>query len=174
RSRRDRLRVAPVHELRLPHHILLLPHVLPALVLGGGAAQAVDGDRVQQLPRQPEFPHHHRRARRPHLRGGVDDGDRRIGSTETRARGPRAARRVRGTAVPAGPYLQRGELVVQPNVGLPLLVVTSIVIAFAVTMLSTGLNNRRSLGTALTVAAVGIAIYYPIQSVFTALTPNMN
>ncbi len=62
----------------------------------------------------------------------------------------------------------------QPNVGLPLLIVTSLVIAFTVTVLSTGLNNKRSLGTALTVVAVGAAIYYPIQTVFKALTPNMS
>lgn len=61
-----------------------------------------------------------------------------------------------------------------PNVGLPLLIVTSLVIAFTVTVLSTGLGNRRSLGTALTVVAVGIALYYPMQSVFTALTPHMS
>jgi len=62
----------------------------------------------------------------------------------------------------------------QPNIGLPLLAITSIVIAFVVTTLSTGVNNRRSLGTALTVAALGIVLYYPMQSVFKALTPNMN
>src|SRR5699024_5401755 len=58
-----------------------------------------------------------------------------------------------------------------PNVGLPLLIVTSLVIAFTVTMLSTGLGNRRALGTALTVVVVGAAIYYPMQSVFKVLTP---
>lgn len=61
-----------------------------------------------------------------------------------------------------------------PNIGIVLLSVASIGTAFAVTLLSTGIRNRRSLGTALSVAALGIALYYPMQWVFYWLTPSMS
>lgn len=62
----------------------------------------------------------------------------------------------------------------KPNIGLPILIVTSLAIAFGITILSTGLQNRRSLGTALTVVALGAVLYYPLQGVFKTLTPHMN
>ena len=43
-----------------------------------------------------------------------------------------------------------------------------------VTVLSTGLKNRRSLYPALSTAALGVALYIPMQWVFYWLTPIMN
>ncbi len=62
----------------------------------------------------------------------------------------------------------------QPNIGIVLLTLASIGIAFTSVILSTGIKNRRSLGTALTVAVIGIALYYPMQWVFYYVTPIMN
>lgn len=62
----------------------------------------------------------------------------------------------------------------RPNIGFVLLSVTSLGIALGVTTLSTGLKNRRSLLTALTVAALGVVLYIPMQWVFVYLTPYMN
>ncbi|WP_370460182.1 ABC transporter permease [Pseudactinotalea sp. HY158] len=71
-------------------------------------------------------------------------------------------------------YLQASGWWSRPNIGLPLLAITSIAIALGVTLLSTGLNNRRSLGAALSCAAIGLALYYPMQGVFRELTPHMS
>ena len=51
---------------------------------------------------------------------------------------------------------------------------SSLGIAIGVTVLSTGIKNRRSLYTALTVAALGVALYIPMQWVFYWLTDVMN
>ena len=71
-------------------------------------------------------------------------------------------------------YIQLTDWWTTPNIGPVLLTITSLGIALGVTTLSTGLKNRRSLLTALTVAALGIALYYPMQWVFYYLTPMMN
>src|SRR5699024_4612067 len=61
-----------------------------------------------------------------------------------------------------------------PNIGPVLLAISSVGIALGVTTLSTGLRNRRSLLTALTVAVLGIVLYWPMQWAFLYLTPYMN
>ncbi|WP_022918464.1 ABC transporter permease [Ruania albidiflava] len=71
-------------------------------------------------------------------------------------------------------YIQLTDWWSTPNVGPVLLAVTSLGIALGVTTLSTGLKNRRSLLTALTVAALGVALYVPMQWAFYYLTPMMN
>lgn len=63
-------------------------------------------------------------------------------------------------------YLQLSGWWSAPNFGPVLIAVTGIGVAFAVTLLSTGLKNRRALGAALTSVVVGLALYYPLQTVF--------
>ncbi|WP_199422384.1 ABC transporter permease [Actinotalea solisilvae] len=53
-----------------------------------------------------------------------------------------------------------------PSLGPVLIAVTGVAIAFAVTVLSTGLRNRRALYSALTVVGIGTALWYPLQFVF--------
>ena len=71
-------------------------------------------------------------------------------------------------------YIQFSNWWSEPNIGPILLTITSLAIAFTVTTLSTGLRDRRSLYTALTCAALGLALYYPLQYVFDYLTPFMS
>lgn len=71
-------------------------------------------------------------------------------------------------------YIQLSDWWTKPNIGPVLLAITSLGIAIGVTVLSTGLRNRRSLFTALSVAALGVALYVPMQWVFYWLTDVMN
>src|SRR5699024_6377203 len=71
-------------------------------------------------------------------------------------------------------YIQLTDWWSTPNVGPVLLAVTSLGIALGVTTLSTGLENRRSLLTALTVAALGVALDVPMQWVVYYLTAQMS
>ncbi|MBG6054778.1 peptide/nickel transport system permease protein [Salinibacterium sp. CAN_S4] len=48
-----------------------------------------------------------------------------------------------------------------PHIGFVGIIISSVGIAFGVTLISTGLKRRRALYASLTVAAVGIAIYFP-------------
>ena len=50
-----------------------------------------------------------------------------------------------------------------PHIGIVGIVITSIGIAFGVTVISTGLKRRRALYAALTVAGLGIALYFPFM-----------
>lgn len=60
-------------------------------------------------------------------------------------------------------YMQVTDWWTYPNIGWVPLTVTSLGIAVAVTTLSTGLRNRRSLYTALSCAALGLILYYPVR-----------
>lgn len=71
-------------------------------------------------------------------------------------------------------YIQLTDWWSTPNIGPLLLSITSLGIAVGVTVLSTGLKNRRSFYTALSAAGLGIALYIPMQWVFYWLTPVMN
>jgi peptide/nickel transport system permease protein len=55
-----------------------------------------------------------------------------------------------------------------PSLGIGVILVLSVATAFLVTILTTGIENRKSLYTALTVVVIGGALYYPLQ--YTALT----
>ncbi len=65
-------------------------------------------------------------------------------------------------------YLNARDFFVQPSQGsaIDLLVVAvlSVGFAFAITELSTGVRNRRALYSALTMAGIGAALYYPMLS----------
>jgi len=71
-------------------------------------------------------------------------------------------------------YVQLTDWWSTPNIGPLILAITSLGIAIGVTVLSTGLKNRRSLYTALTAAGLGVVLYVPMQWVFYWLTPVMN
>ncbi len=57
-----------------------------------------------------------------------------------------------------------------PGLGIVVVALTAIAIAIGVTAVSTGIRNRRALYSSLTVAGLGIALYYPLQFLF----PYMN
>lgn len=63
-------------------------------------------------------------------------------------------------------YINASDWFTTPSIGGPvnllLITVTSVGWAFAITVLSTGLRNRRALGSALTVAALGAVLYFPM------------
>ena len=71
-------------------------------------------------------------------------------------------------------YVQLSDWWSTPNIGPVLLGVASLGIAVGVTVLSTGLKNRRSLFTALSVAALGVILYVPMQWVFYWLNDVMS
>ncbi|MHB1171346.1 MAG: ABC transporter permease [Lacisediminihabitans sp.] len=53
-----------------------------------------------------------------------------------------------------------------PSLGPVVVLILSIGIALLVTLLSTGLENKKALYTSLTVAALGIVLYYPLMYLF--------
>jgi peptide/nickel transport system permease protein len=59
-------------------------------------------------------------------------------------------------------YIDRTQWLADPGLGIVVVSVSAIGWAFIVTALSTGLKDRRSLYSALTVAGIGIALYYPM------------
>lgn len=59
-------------------------------------------------------------------------------------------------------YIDLTGFISDPSLGIVLVALLSVGAAVAVTILSTGLSDRRSLYAALTVAGVGIALYYPV------------
>lgn len=67
-------------------------------------------------------------------------------------------------------YMGLTDWFLDPSIGLVGIAVTAIGAAFAITAVSTGLRNRRALYSSLTVAAIGLALYYPLQFVFVSMT----
>lgn len=57
-----------------------------------------------------------------------------------------------------------------PNLGPVLIAVVGVAAAFGVTALSTGLRHRRALYSALTVVALGLGLYTPLQYMFAYVT----
>ena len=57
-----------------------------------------------------------------------------------------------------------------PNLGPVLIAVVGVAAAFGVTTLSTGLRHRRALCSALTVVALGLGLYTPLQYMFAYVT----
>ncbi|MHA7986113.1 ABC transporter permease [Rathayibacter sp. CAU 1779] len=53
-----------------------------------------------------------------------------------------------------------------PGLGIVVVTLLSVGFAFLVTAVSTGLENRKSLYSSLTVVAIGAALYYPLQYLF--------
>ncbi len=77
-------------------------------------------------------------------------------------------KRLRNFAVAAGItallliYVDVTEWFADPSIGIVLIALTSVGWAFVVTILSTGLRNRLALYSALTVAALGVALWLPL------------
>ncbi|MCV2396412.1 ABC transporter permease [Actinotalea sp. M2MS4P-6] len=63
-------------------------------------------------------------------------------------------------------YLQLTDWWQNPTVGPVLLAVVGTAIAFAVAGIGAGLRNRRALFSALTAVALGVVLYFPMQSFF--------
>jgi len=59
-------------------------------------------------------------------------------------------------------YAEVTQWFADPSIGIALIALTSVGWAFVVTILSTGLRNRRALYSALSVAALGIALWLPL------------
>lgn len=81
--------------------------------------------------------------------------------------GPRMQRlKVFGAAAAAGLvvalYMDLTDFVVSPRLGIIMVGLLAVGAAFGITALSTGLSDRRSLYAALTVAGLGVALYYPM------------
>ncbi|MDQ4491116.1 ABC transporter permease [Sinomonas sp. ASV486] len=60
-----------------------------------------------------------------------------------------------------------------PGLGLGVVVIAGVGIAFAVTVLTAGLQNRRALYAALTAVLVGAVVYFPVQPLLNLATPLM-
>jgi len=75
---------------------------------------------------------------------------------------------VAGATVIICVYINATDWFVTPSEGsvvdLLLIALSSVGWAFVITILSTGLRNRRALGAALTMAALGAVLYYPLLS----------
>lgn len=63
-------------------------------------------------------------------------------------------------------YVDLTDFLVTPGLGIVLIAILGAGIAFGVTTLSTGAGDRRALYASLTVAALGVALYYPMLYVW--------
>ncbi|WP_029291254.1 ABC transporter permease [Cellulomonas sp. HZM] len=63
-------------------------------------------------------------------------------------------------------YLQVSDFWLEPKIGIVLLAILGAATAFAIAAIFAGLHNRRALYTALTVVAIGVVLYEPMQTVF--------
>ena len=63
-------------------------------------------------------------------------------------------------------YIQVSDWIVTPSLGVVWIGVLGLVAAFGVTYLTTGLANRRALYASLVIAALGAALWYPVQFLF--------
>ena len=70
-------------------------------------------------------------------------------------------------------YIDAADFLTRPNLGLPGVAVGSIAAAVGLTALSTGIRNRRALYSALTVAGIGIVLWYPMFFVWEALEETL-
>lgn len=70
-------------------------------------------------------------------------------------------------------YILLSGWVLDPQLGMLGVAITALAAAVAVTMIFAGLSNRRALYATLTTAAVGIALYVPLQWLFFLVPMNM-
>jgi peptide/nickel transport system permease protein len=91
-----------------------------------------------------------------------------VGITVSSAVGGNAGKRLRNFAIGAGVvaalliYVNATDWFEEPSVGIVLITVSAVGWAFLITLLSTGLRNRRALYSALTVAALGAVLWLPM------------
>jgi peptide/nickel transport system permease protein len=67
-------------------------------------------------------------------------------------------------------YISLSDWFNNPGLGIGLILVLGVGLAFLVTALTSGLSNRKSLYTGLTVVAIGVAVYYPFNLISDYLT----
>jgi peptide/nickel transport system permease protein len=67
-------------------------------------------------------------------------------------------------------YMSATGWFLQPGLGIVVIALTGLAVAFGITAVSTGLRNRRALYASLTVVALGVALYYPLQYIFGRVT----
>jgi peptide/nickel transport system permease protein len=60
-----------------------------------------------------------------------------------------------------------------PGLGLVVIAITAVGVAFGVTTLSAGLKNKKALYSALITAGIGVVLYFPLQPLLAAATPLM-
>ncbi|MGX9900313.1 ABC transporter permease [Arthrobacter sp. SA17] len=60
-----------------------------------------------------------------------------------------------------------------PGLGIVVILLAGVGLAFAITVLVSGLQNKKALYTGLTAVAIGIVIYFPIQGLLNVATPLM-
>lgn len=60
-------------------------------------------------------------------------------------------------------YISATDWFADPSLGIVVVAITAIAVAFGITAVSTGLRNRKALYSSLTVAALGIALYFPLK-----------
>src|SRR4051794_31524534 len=63
-------------------------------------------------------------------------------------------------------YMSVTQWLLDPGLGPVVIAVLGVAIALGVTELTAGVRNRKALNTALTVAAIGLILWYPLQFVF--------
>src|SRR5690606_7241472 len=63
-------------------------------------------------------------------------------------------------------YISESAWLVDPEIGLPILIPLALGIAIAATAVFAGIANKRALGATLTTAAIGIVLYLPLQPYF--------
>jgi peptide/nickel transport system permease protein len=80
--------------------------------------------------------------------------------------------------VVAAVYVNVSDWFTTPSRGdafdLLLILASSVAAAYLITLLSTGLRNRRALGAALTMAALGAVLYFPMLSFWNAIFDQTN
>lgn len=69
-------------------------------------------------------------------------------------------------------YVLESGWLENPRIGIVGVLVIGAAAAIAITVLSAGLHNKRALYSAFTMAAVGVALYYPLQSFFRDVPAN--
>ncbi|WP_026555634.1 ABC transporter permease [Arthrobacter sp. 35W] len=60
-----------------------------------------------------------------------------------------------------------------PGLGIVVIAITAVGVAFGITTLSAGLKNKKALYSALITAGIGVVLYFPIQPLLAAATPLM-
>jgi len=101
--------------------------------------------------------------------GGVAAGI--VGYSVAGGRTPRRAAIGAGTAIAGGGllfYLSVSDWFLRPGIGLPVLVPLAVGIAVGATAILAGVRNKQALYSSLTTAAIGCALYLPLQRVFDA------
>jgi len=67
-------------------------------------------------------------------------------------------------------YINFSNWLLEPGFGPVLLLLLSIGVAFGITHISTGISNKSALRSALTMAGIGVVLYYPLQWVLDKTT----